>query len=175
MTSFSKGFRIQRKDKSVYDPAHASARWVYGSLAFSWLLDLSPLASSSFFPNFVVLSLAFWAIYQPWRIYYWLAFVMGLLTDADTGAVFGQHALAFCCVVFLTEMMNVRLRWLGPVSQTVLLFAVFFLLPVLKTIESFGFGYNSVDWNWFVEPFINSAIWPLWWIALSRWFLADKE
>ena len=102
MSEFSKGFKSRRPNKSFYDPAFASGWWVYGTLIFSWCLDLLPLSHLPYFPSFLVLTLVFWTIHQPQRIYYWLAFLFGLLTDADTGAVFGQHALTYCMVVFFT-------------------------------------------------------------------------
>ena len=94
MSEFSKGFKSRRPNKSFYDPAFASGWWVYGTLILSWCLDLLPLSHLPYFPSFLVLTLVFWTIHQPQRIYYWLAFLFGLLTDADTGAVFGQHARA---------------------------------------------------------------------------------
>ena len=102
MSEFSKGFKSRRPNKSFYDPAFASGWWVYGTLILSWSLDLLPLSHLPYFPSFLVLTLVFWTIHQPQRIYYWLAFLFGLLTDADTGAVFGQHALTYCMVVFFT-------------------------------------------------------------------------
>ena len=77
------------------------------------------------FSELLVLTLVFWTIHQPQRIYYWLAFLFGLLTDADTGAVFGQHALTYCMVVFFTELMSVRLSWLSSIAQFHLLDSYF--------------------------------------------------
>ena len=124
MSEFSKGFKSRRPNKSFYDPAFASGWWVYGTLILSWCLDLLPLSHLPYFPSFLVLTLVFWTIHQPQRIYYWLAFLFGLLTDADTGAVFGQHALTYCMVVFFTELMSVRLSWLSSLIGYGLIVAV---------------------------------------------------
>ena len=74
MSEFSKGFKSRRPNKSFYDPAFASGWWVYGTLILSWCLDLLPLSHLPYFPSFLVLTLVFWTIHQPQRIYYWLAF-----------------------------------------------------------------------------------------------------
>ena len=74
MSEFSKGFKSRRPDKSFYDPAFASGWWVYGTLILSWCLDLLPLSRLPYFPSFLILTLVFWTIHQPQRIYYWLAF-----------------------------------------------------------------------------------------------------
>ena len=79
MSEFSKGFKSRRPDKSFYDPAFASGWWVYGTLILSWCLDLLPLSRLPYFPSFLILTLVFWTIHQPQRIYYWLAFAFGLL------------------------------------------------------------------------------------------------
>ena len=170
MSEFSKGFRYSRPDKSFYDASCAGPLWVYGSMLASWLLDLLPSAHWPFFPSFLVLTLIFWSVHQPERVYYWLAFALGLLTDADTGAIFGQHALTYCVVVFCTELMNVRLLWLSSVSQAISLLPVFFIPPLLKSIESFLFANQSFDGSWYAQPLLSVLFWPFWVWVLSRRF-----
>lgn len=170
MSNFSKGFNYQRPDKSIHDPTLAGPLWVYGSLLLSWLLDLLPSSHWPFFPSFLVMTLIFWAIHQPNRIFYWFAFCLGLLTDADTGAVFGQHALTYCVVVFCAELMSVRLLWLSPISQAISLLPVFLLPAVLKTVESFLLSQQSFDAAWFLQVLLFIVFWPLWVWFLSRRF-----
>lgn len=166
MSEFSKGFKSRRPDKSFYDPAFASGWWVYGTLILSWCLDLLPLSRLPYFPSFLILTLVFWTIHQPQRIYYWLAFAFGLLTDADTGAVFGQHALTYCMVVFFTELMSVRLSWLSSIAQSISLIPIFYIPAILLTIEAFGFG----PWSIFAQGLLSVVIWPAWcWLLARRW------
>lgn len=167
MTEFSKGFHVKRQDKSFWDPTYAGAGWVYGTIAGSWLIDLLPTHQLPFVPSLLIVTLSYWAIYQPQRIYYWLVFLIGLLTDADTGSVFGQNALSFCIVVFCTELINVRLKWLTPVGQALTMLPIFLLLPILKIIESICFGTNLFEWSWFAESLICVLLWPP-----CCWFLA---
>ena len=170
MSGFSKGFRTRRPSKAFHDPAYAGPFWVYFSILCAWIADLLPVSQWPFFPSFVVLALIFWSIYQPQRIFYWLAFVLGLLTDADTGAVFGQHALTYCCVVFFTELMSVRLLWLSWIAQGVSLIPIFAIPPVLLSVETFCFGPAEINWLWYVKILIAVLIWPLWSWLLSRRF-----
>lgn len=170
MTEFSKGFQNKRPDNTFRDPMYAGPGWVYGTIVFSWLLDLVPTAQWQWFPNLTVITLLFWTIYQPQKIFYWLVFLLGLLTDADTGAVFGQHAFSFCLVVFLTEMMRVRLQWLSPFGQAITLAPIFFVIPMLKVVESFCFGNPMVRGDWFIASVVSIAIWPFAGWILSRQF-----
>lgn len=171
MSEFSKGFQNRRPDKSFYEPAYAGPFWVYGSLLISWCLDLLPTSSLPCFPSFLVLTLIFWSIHQPQRIYYWLAFALGLLTDADTGAVFGQHALTYCFVVFFTELMSVRLGWLSSIAQAISLIPIFFIPPILLTIEGFCFGTDPASWSVFAQGLLCVVFWPIWcWILARRFY-----
>lgn len=170
MSEFSKGFKSRRPDKSFYDPAFASGWWVYGTLILSWCLDLLPLSRLPYFPSFLILTLVFWTIQQPQRIYYWLAFAFGLLTDADTGAVFGQHALTYCMVVFFTELMSVRLSWLSSIAQSISLIPIFYIPAILLTIEAFCFGNGFGPWSIFAQDLLSVVIWPAWcWLLARRW------
>lgn len=175
MTEFSKGFQSRRPDKSFYEPAYAGPLWVYGSLVLSWCLDLLPLSHLQYVPSFLVLTFIFWSIHQPQRIFYWLAFCFGLLTDADTGAVFGQHALTYCMVVFFTELMNVRLSWLSAVAQSILLLPIFFIPPILFTIEGFCFGNGFVSWAVFAQGLLCVVLWPAWCWILARRFVPNNR
>lgn len=170
MTEFSKGFQNKRPDNTFWDPAFAGPVWVYGTIIFSWLLDLLPTDQWQWFPNLTIITLLYWTIYQSHRIFYWLVFLLGLLTDADTGAVFGQHAFSFCLVVFLTEMLKVRLQWLTPFSQAITLAPIFLIIPILKIVESICFGNPTIQVEWFVAPIISVAIWPFACWVLSRHF-----
>ena len=118
------------------------------------------------------MTLVFWTIHQPQRIYYWLAFAFGLLTDADTGAVFGQHALTYCMVVFFTELMSVRLSWLSSIAQSISLIPIFYIPAILLTIEAFRFGNGFGPWSIFAQGLLSVVIWPAWcWLLARRWFL----
>lgn len=175
MTGFSKGFQKKRPDNSFWDPAYAGSSWVYGTIVFSWFLGLLPTAEWQWFPNLTVITLVYWTIYQPQRIFYWLVFLLGLLTDADSGAVFGQHALSFCLVVFLAEMMRVRLQWLSGFSQAIAVVPIFLIVPILRIVESFCFGDPMVQKAWFVATAISVVIWPLACWILSRHFYPKGE
>ena len=84
MSEFSKGYETRRRpDRTFFDPAFSSNYWIYGSIAISWGIGLLPLTEWPFFPNLLVMTLVFWGIYQPQKIYYWLAFILCLLVYTD--------------------------------------------------------------------------------------------
>lgn len=174
MSEFSKGFHIKRQDKSFYDPSYAAGSWVYSTIGGAWLLDMLPTYQWPFVPSMLLVVLTFWAIYQPQRIFYWSVFAMGLLVDADTGSVFGQHALTFCVVVYCTELLNVRLKWLNSIGQALTMLPIFLIAPILRVIESFCFGHSYFEISWFAESLICVVLWPICCWFLSRRFYPEQ-
>ncbi len=176
MTDYSEGYKQQaRPDKTIWDPTFAGPYWIYGSMALSWVLDLFPWRDWPFMPNFLPMTLVFWAIYQPEKVYYWLVFLLGLMNDTDKGAVFGQNALALLVIVFLTELMSQRLQWLQKVGQAITILPIFLIGPILMTFESFCFGMFQLDWGWFSKALMCTVLWPAWSFVLSRRFLSAKS
>lgn len=175
MSRISKEWILIKRDKKDGDPKTASRRWIYLSIFICWLIDLFQWTQLPFVPNFLILCLVFWTIYQPQRIYYFLVFLLGILVDAGTGAIFGQNAFIFCLVVFCTELMSVRLEWLSPLSQTVNLLPIFLIPAVVMTIEGLLLNDFTFSWTWYYKAAVSTVIWPIWAWLLSGRFLVRKE
>lgn len=176
MSEFSKGYEGRRRpDRTFYDPVFSSIYWIYGTIILSWAIELLPVAEWPFFPNLLVMTLVFWSIYQPRKIYYWFVFLIGLLVDTDSAAVFGQNALSLCLVVFCAEAMSQRLQWLQRVGQAINILPVFLIPPVLLVIESFCFGSLQIEWDWFTRALMGVVLWPAWCFFLTRRFISLKS
>ncbi len=172
MSNYSEGYKPQsRPDKTVWEPVFAGALWVYGTIFLSWLLDFMPWRDWPFIPNFLTLTLIFWTIYQPQRIFYWLVFLFGLLVDTERAAIFGQTSLIFLITVFLAELMSQRLQWLSPIGQAINILPIVLIAPVMLVIESLFFGSMHVEWAWFSRALVGVVVWPLWAFILSRKFM----
>ncbi len=176
MTEYSEGYKNKsRPDKAMWDPLFASPYWVYGSILGAWVLDLFPWSKWPFMPSFLVLTLIFWTIYQPHRIYYWLVFLIGLVVDTQNVAVFGQNSLALLVVVFLTELMSERLQWLQKVGQAINILPICLIPPLLMTIESFCLGVFRVNWEWYSQALMGVVLWPAIAYILSRRFMPIQQ
>jgi rod shape-determining protein MreD len=175
MSKLSQGWALAKKEKRDSDPSKASRGWVYGSIACCWLIEMFPIAAEPFVPNFLMLSLVFWAIYQPQRLYFALVFFLGLLVDAGSGAVFGQNAFIFCSIVYATELMSQRLQWLPWIGQAVSIFPVMMIAPVFMTVEAAFLGTFAFDWSWYYKAGVSVVIWPFWSWLLSGHFLSKRE
>src|SRR5690606_34368320 len=86
-----------------------------------------PIAFAPFRPDAVLLVLLYWGIASEQHFGVFTAFWSGLLLDAMTGALLGQHALALLVVVYLIRRFHLRIR-VFPLSQLTL--TVAFLLAL---------------------------------------------
>src|SRR3979490_1382839 len=76
--------------------------YVVVTLVAALLLNLLPLAGwvLALRPDFVALTLLYWGIYQPRKIGFLPAFLLGLAMDVADGLLVGQHALAYSVMMF---------------------------------------------------------------------------
>ena len=109
-----------------------SWRRILGTLTLAVLLEQLPWSgwALALRPDFVLVALLFWALHQPARIEFGVAFFLGILTDFQDGAVFGQHAIAYVIGVYLVLYLRLRLLQFDPLRQAVQLF------PILLTVQS---------------------------------------
>lgn len=77
---------------------------------------------SFFRPEWLGLVLIYWVIALPYRIGVFWGFFTGLFQDVLSGAVLGQHALAFAVVAWLAQAAHKRLRVFPPLQQSLVVF-----------------------------------------------------
>lgn len=113
-------------------------RPILGTLALAVLLEQLAWSGIALLvrPDFVLVAVLFWALYQPGRIAFGAAFVLGLLADFQDGVVFGQHAIAYAVAVYLVLFLRLRLLQFDPLRQAAQLFPV--LLAAQLTVLLIG-------------------------------------
>ena len=127
------------------------------------MLTIVPLPSwaDSFRPDWIVLTLIFWAMMLPrtWSIGW--AWIIGIFIDVAQGTLLGQHALALCFVIFITVRFHLLMR-VFPMSQ--LTATVFALLAMYQFVLFWingvaGFGAPTITY-W--APVISGTLlWPI--------------
>lgn len=60
-------------------------------------------------PDFCALVLLYWGVYQPRRVGFTIAFVLGLLIDLAEASLFGQHALSYVALLFAAMALHRRI------------------------------------------------------------------
>ncbi len=109
-----------------------SWRRILGTLALAVLLTQLPWGgwALALRPDFLLVGVLFWALYQPARIGFGTAFVLGLLADFQDAAVFGQHAIAYAVGVYMVLFLRLRLLQFDPLRQAAQLFPIFLLVQL---------------------------------------------
>ncbi len=123
--------------------ARASRPWLMPALTIVGALVLAviplPGAVSPFRPDWVAVVLLYWTLIQPRRYGLLKALLLGIVLDALTGSLLGQHALALLVIVYLSQRLYLRVRAF-PASQVativILLLALYEL--VLLVIDGFA-------------------------------------
>lgn len=128
--------------------APASARLVYGSLALAFMLGLLPwpVGWRWLVPDFTFLVLLYWNIHSPHRAGLGLAFVLGLLTDAARGMLFGIHALVYVAAAFVALSVRRRLENFLPPGQALQLAPLFLGKELTVLLLGLALGQAVIDW-----------------------------
>lgn len=136
---------------------------VIGTIVVALMLTIIPLPGwlEAFRPDWVVLTMVFWAMMMPRTWSVGSAWIVGLVLDVAQGTLLGQHALALCVVVFVTVRMHLLMR-VFPGGQ--LMASVFSLLALYQFILFWinGVAGVRVDAIYYWAPVITSTlIWPI--------------
>ena len=104
------------------------------------MLTIMPLpdAIDVFRPDWLAMLVIYWAMQLPRTWSVGTAWIIGIVLDASQGTLLGQHALALCCIAFVTVRIHLLMR-VFPVPQ---LTATIF--PILAMYQFLLFWINGV-------------------------------
>ena len=110
------------------------------SFIFGLMLTIMPLpdAIDVFRPDWLAMLVVYWAMQLPRTWSVGTAWIVGIVLDASQGTLLGQHALALCCIAFVTVRFHLLMR-VFPVPQ---LTATIF--PILAIYQFLLFWINGV-------------------------------
>lgn len=110
------------------------------SFVFGLMLTIMPLpdALASFRPDWLAMLVIYWAMQLPRTWSVGTAWIVGIVLDASQGTLLGQHALALCCVAFITVRFHLLMR-VFPVPQLTVT-----VLPILAIYQFLLFWINGV-------------------------------
>ncbi len=134
--------------------------WI--SLVIALALTLIPLPewARTLWPAWVTLAVVYWSLATPHSFGLIQAWLAGLLLDASTAGVLGQHALAMVLIAWTAQRFHLQIRPF-PVWQQALV-----LLPLLAIYEFMLYwlsglmGLAGPVWAW-PAALTGAAMWPL--------------
>ncbi|HAO26443.1 MULTISPECIES: rod shape-determining protein MreD [unclassified Methylophaga] len=145
-------------------PQHSSV--IYITLLFAILLMLVPIPDSLRYarPEWVAMTLIYWAMALPQRVSIGVAWLTGLVMDLITGGVLGIHAFAYALVIYLVGRLHLQLRqyplWQQAFTILSLVFLVHFIV-MLNAPSSFSLT------NW-MTVLTSTLVWPLVYAVLRK-------
>lgn len=141
---------------------------IFLSLTVALLLTIVPLPEylRLLRPDWVLLVLIYWAMALPHRVGVGIGWIMGLINDVLTGMLLGQHALAYCLVIFLTLKLHQRLRLypLWQQAQSILILLTLGQLILLWINGMIGRPLHS--WLYWAPSVLGALLWPVLFVFL---------
>ena len=138
-----------------------SPLFIWTTLAFAFLLNIVPLGRIAAMPDFLALVLVFWNVHQSRRIGVGVAFGFGLLMDVHSGAVLGQHALAYTLLSFFAVTVHRRLLWFSVPAQALQILPLFFAAHAVSLLVRMMAGGMFPGWPLLLAPAIEALLWPV--------------
>lgn len=146
----------------------ASPLFIWSSLVVAFLLNLVPLGRQPALPDLLALVLVFWNVHQTRRVGVGSAFVFGLLMDVHSGAVLGQHALAYTLLSFFAVAISRRLLWFTVPSQALQILPLFVAAQAVSLLVRLVAGGMLPGWELLLAPLFQALLWPLaTWLLLA--------
>ena len=144
-------------------PSTAMMTWTFlGALAF----EMIPRGHWPM-PSMLALVLVFWNVFQPRRVGIALAWLLGIVMDVHSGALLGQHALAYSILSYGAIALHRRLLWYSITGQALQLFPLFLLANVVVMLISLSMSGITPVWSYLVSPIFTA----LCWIPFTDWVI----
>jgi rod shape-determining protein MreD len=139
------------------------------TIIVSLMLMVVPLPdwATPFRPDWVALTLIYWAMMLPRTWSVGTAWLIGIVLDVAQGTILGQHALALCFIVFITVRFHLLMRVFPMQQLTVTVFAILALYQfVLFWINGVA-GVAAPPVNYWGPVISGTLFWPVVSLLLS--------
>ncbi|MDA8444580.1 rod shape-determining protein MreD [Paracidovorax valerianellae] len=145
-----------------------SPLFIVASLLVALAFNMLPLGRVVWTPDLVMVLLVFWGVHQPQRVGMGVAFAMGLCMDVYQTALLGQHALAYCALIYGALYLHRRLLWFSVLSQALQVFPLFIAAHAIELLIRIVSGGILPGFEGLVAPGLEALLWPLAsWILLA--------
>src|SRR5207237_8174438 len=89
-----------------------------------------------------------------------VALTLGWLSDACSGVLLGQHALAYSLLAFLAIWLSRRILWFGPMLQSLHIALILLGAQVAVLFVRLAASDAFPGWPIFVGPLLGAVLWP---------------
>jgi rod shape-determining protein MreD len=112
-------------------------------------------------PDLIALTLIYWVVYHPRRVGFLPAWLLGLAMDVVDGSLFGQHALAYAMLMYLSILLHRRIVMFGMRHQMLHVLGILAASQgVMLAVRMIG-GADFPSLLYFVPSILGALLWPL--------------
>jgi len=136
------------------------------TLIIAMLLMLVPMPDIAryFRPEWVVLTLVYWAMALPHRVSIGMGWLVGLLMDVMMGGTLGIMAFSYAFAVYLIARFHLQLRQYPLWQQALTILSVVVVVHLISVVTS------KVESTWLIwMPVLTSTLlWPVMFATLRK-------
>lgn len=142
---------------------------VLATIVAALILTAVPLPDriEPFRPDWVVLTLIYWAMMLPRRWSVGSAWLTGIFVDVMQGTMLGQHALALAIVIYVTVRFHLLMRVFPLQQLTATVFALIALYQFLLFWINGVAGVHADAVHYWAPVVTGTILWPLATVLLS--------
>jgi rod shape-determining protein MreD len=143
---------------------------VIGTLIIALCLSILPLPdwARDYRPQWVALTLIYWALILPRRVGVFSAFGTGIVQDVVSGSLLGEHALSLSVVAYLAVELHRRILPFPPWQQAV---SVWLLLVVERLLSLWILGATGQPiptLSYWLPTLVGMVLWPAAFAVMQR-------
>lgn len=150
--------RSEPRPQHILLPARATT--IVVSFALALFVNFLPWRDPALAPDFVALVLTFWCVRQPRLVGLGVGWLLGLLTDAGTGVLLGQHALAYSMLAFGALTLSRRIQWFAMGQQSLHVALLLVAAQLVAMAVRLAAGADFPGWRLLVGPLLGAVLWP---------------
>jgi len=137
--------------------------WViFLSLLLGVLLTVMPLPDWArlYRPQWAAIVLIYWALALPQRVGVGAGWIVGIVLDALTGTLLGQHALGLSLVAWITVKTHQRVRVFPVWQQAWFVLSLLLLDRCVSVLAMGASGRSTPGYEYWVAALFGAALWP---------------
>ena len=127
------------------------------------MLAIAPMPdwASPFRPDWVALTLIYWAMMLPRTYSIGTAWIVGIVLDVAQGTLLGQHAIALCFVAYIAVKFHLQFRVFPTSQMSATVFAILAFYQFILFWVNGVAGVNAPAVAYWGPVITGTLIWPL--------------
>ncbi len=136
------------------------------TIIIAMILVIVPIPDSLrlFRPEWVLMTLLYWAMALPERVGIGFAWVVGLLMDMMLGGTLGILAFSYALVTYLVLNFHLQLRQYPLWQQALIVMSLVLLVNIIKVMLSPAVA----SWYVWAPAVVSTLIWPIVYAVLRK-------